>query len=387
MGDNKQRREKGTGNVYMRSNGKWVGRLNVGKKSNGSPAIKYFSGKSEAEVKRKIREYNKSGINGVNADKITVGAYLDNWLKVYKKDSLKKSSYDRLENTINHQIKPNIGMIQIQQIKSDDIQTMLSNLKDGGSSYSTIKKVYDCMNSVMRHALISGDIEKDPMLLVKMPSKAQFKNKEIRFFTPEEAKAIVEEAARTYSTGAPVYIYGEAYVLALNTGLRIGELIALERKDWDKENKTLHIQRTAQSVKKRDKDGNSKGYELIFNPTKTYSGDRIIPLNNSATEAIEKMCAKYPNSKYIVCNSKGNIVPPDHLTRTFYRMLKNIGIEQTGPHSLRHTFASFLFANGTDVKTVSQLLGHSSIQVTLNTYVHLINDPDKSAVATLDDFI
>ena len=90
MGDNKQRREKGTGNVYMRSNGKWVGRLNVGKKSNGSPAIKYFSGKSEAEVKRKIREYNKSGINGVNADKITVGAYLDNWLKVYEKGFVKK---------------------------------------------------------------------------------------------------------------------------------------------------------------------------------------------------------------------------------------------------------------------------------------------------------
>lgn len=272
MNNNKQRREKGTGNVYMRSNGRWVGRIKVGKKADGSCDIKYFSGKSESEVKRKIREYNKSNSATKDIEKTSVGDYIDSWLKTYKKGSLKKSSYDRLENTVNHQIKPHIGMIQLKQLRSEDIQNMLFALKNDGVSYSTIKKAYDCMNAVMRHATIAEDIDKDPMLLVKMPSKAQFEKKEIRFFTQEEAKAIIEESARTYSTGAPVYIYGEAYVLALNTGVRIGELVALERTDWDKENKTLHVQRTAQSVKKRDKDGNSNGYELIFNQTKTYSG-------------------------------------------------------------------------------------------------------------------
>ena len=78
------------------------------------------------------------------------------------------------------------------------------------------------------------------------------------------------------------------------------------------------------------------------------------------------------------------MVTHQRVERTFARILSNVGIEQAGPHSLRHTFASMLFAQKTDVKTVSELLGHASIQITLNTYVHLIGDPKHSAVAKLD---
>ncbi len=221
MAQKSTRREKGTGNIYQRDNGKWVGRLNIGLTPEGKPKVKCFSGKTEAEVKRKIREYN-SNATPVDVSKISVGTYFKQWLLIYKKDTLKPSSYDRLENTIIHQIIPNIGCIQLQQLTSDDIQKLLSKLKSDGLSHSSIKKVYDCINAVLRHATIKDDIQKNPMLLVNMPEKKLFDNKEMRIFSQKEVALIVEECNRKYSTGSPVYIYGDAYILMLNTGMRVG---------------------------------------------------------------------------------------------------------------------------------------------------------------------
>lgn len=385
MAQGQKRREKGTGNIYKRDNGSWVGRLNIGVKPDGKPRIKCFSGKTEAEVKRKIREYNIGG-TGIEKQKISVETYFLNWLKVYKKDYLKSSSYDKLENTIVHQIVPHIGMIQLQQLTSDDIQSLLSKLKVSGYSHSIVKKAYDCLGAVLKHALIKGDIDKNPMVLIKPPEKKSFPQKEIRFFTEEEVALIVEECNRKYKTGKPVYVYGDAFILMLNTGIRVGELIGLEKDDWNEEEKTLQIKRNVQLVKDRDAEGNPiNSCKLVYNTTKTYSGNRTIPLNQNATNALRSLCNAHPSSKHIVCSVNENLLPPQRIERTFYRMLNNVGLDKTGIHSLRHTFASMLFAKNVDIKTVSQLLGHASIQITLNTYIHLIENTKHEAVAVLDD--
>lgn len=383
-----ERREKGMGTVYQRPNGSWAGRIDHGFDSNGKKKYKYFSGKTEAEVKKKIREYIQSNSKVVVEKKtVTVEGYILNWAKLYKKGSIRDSSYDAIEKTIKNQIVPYIGMIQLQQLTSDDIQKLITELKEKrGYSHSTVKKAYDCLKEMLTHATINDDIIKNPILLVNMPDKRQFAKKEIRFFNREESASIIEEATRVYSNGKPVYIYGDAYILMLNTGIRMGEAIGLEKSDWDAANKTLHICRNVQSVFKRDNDGErTGGKELVYNPTKTYSGDRYIPLNKNATEAITRLCEKYPECPHIIADSKQNVVPPERLERTFYRMLNNLGLEKTGLHSLRHTFASTLFAKKVDIKTISKLLGHANIQITLDTYVHLFENIDHNAVAHLDD--
>lgn len=389
MANRQERREKGLGNIYQSGN-KWIGRLDItsraGPRPGGKRRFKYFSGKTEAEVKKKIREYLKTN-ETTNATKVSVSDYADKWLVTYKKPELKRSSYDRLEKTIMHQVKPYIGSISLSELTADDIQTMLNTLQKEGLSWSSIKKAHDAVHGMIQHALDSDDLTKDPTRAVKMPSKDQFTQKEIRYFTKDEARAIVEELGRQHKTGQAVYPYAEAYILILNTGLREGELIGLEKADWDKESNTIHVRRNVQSVKKRDDDGKANGYELVTNTTKTYSGDRIIHLNTSAQAAVESMVTKYPNSKYLMCNSKGDIIPPANLIRSFYRVLDNVGIERTGPHSLRHTFASFLFAEKIDVKTISKILGHSNTQITINTYIHLIQETEKEAVDKIIDLI
>lgn len=380
------RRDNGTGYIFKRSDGKgWRGRIADGKTADGKVKYKHFSGKSEAEVKKKIRDYQKSGDVALERSTVTLAEYIDNWLRTYKKGTLKASSYDRLENTINHQVLPYLGDIQLQALSSADIQGMISSLQTDGKSYSTIKKAYDCINAVLTHAVIADDIVKNPMLLVKMPEKKLFDNHEIRAFTKEETLAIIEEASRTYSTGKPIYANGDAFILMLNTGLRIGELSALKKTDWDEENQELHVRQTAVKVKKRDSDGEAAGgYTLASNATKTYSGDRIIPLNKTATEALQRIVKAHPSGEMLF-GSADRPIDPHNLQKSFYAVLRNVGIEKTGIHSLRHTFASFLFAKGVDVKTVSKILGHANIQITLNTYVHMIKDADKNAVKKLDD--
>lgn len=380
-----ERREKGTGTIYQRGDS-WVGKIDIGV-VDGKRKFKYLSGKTEAEVKRKIREFNKSN-DPAEVKKVSVETYLMNWLRVYKKSSMKASSYDTLEGTALRYVIPSLGSIQLAQLGSDDIQSMITSLKEGGKSHSIVKKAHDCIGAMLKHATIKGDISSNPMLLVNMPPKDIFEKKEIRIFTPNEVRLITEEATRCYTTGAPVYVYGDAYILMLNTGLRMGEVIGLRKSDWNQEEKTLHVQRNIQRVKRRDSDGNAtQGFELAENTTKTYSGDRVIPLNIKATEALQRLTERHPESDIIVCSTKGAMVPPERFERTLYFMLDNLGIERAGTHSLRHTFASLLFANGTDVKTVSKILGHASIQITLNTYIHLIEKADHKAVAVLDSII
>ena len=166
-----QKRDNGTGTIYQRANNSWVGKIYLGRDDAGKEKFKYLSGKTEGEVKRKIREYNQSGTK-TDPKKISLEEYLLNWLVTYKKDTLKQSSYDRLESSIRNQIAPNIGMIQLQQLTSDDIQSFLSKLKNEDNySHSVIKKAHDCLHAALLHATIKKDIAENPMLLVKMPDK------------------------------------------------------------------------------------------------------------------------------------------------------------------------------------------------------------------------
>ncbi len=237
----KERRDNGTGTIYQRENGTWQGKLYLGRKADGSPKFKYVSGKTKAEVKRKICDYNYTG-SEMEKKIITVEEYFMRWLKTYKRGTIKESSYDAREKTIQNHIIPYIGNIQFQQLSSDDIQGLLVFLKEEKNySHSTVKKVYDYINPVIKFALIKKDITENPMLVVNMPEKSLFEKKEIRFFNRRECALIIEECGRVYSTGKPVYVYADAYILMLNTGIRMGEAIGLEKSDWDRQKKVLHM--------------------------------------------------------------------------------------------------------------------------------------------------
>ena len=130
-----QRRENGMGTIYQRDNGTWVGRIKE-KGKDGKIKYKCFSGKSQAEVKRKIREYNKQS-DAVDPTEVSLETYMTDWLLNAKKGKIKDSSYDRLENTAKHQVIPIIGDMYLSEITTEDIDSMLNSLKENGLSYSS----------------------------------------------------------------------------------------------------------------------------------------------------------------------------------------------------------------------------------------------------------
>lgn len=380
----KTRRPKGTGNIYKRGN-KFYGRIRTGNyKSNGKPEVVYFSGDTKMEVQKQMNQFDSE--THINPITTSFKTYATEWLRIYKQPTIKASSYDTLENTFKNQIYPYLGMIRISEIKTSDIQKMINDIKFKGLSYSRVKKAHDGVNMVIQHALSQDHITKNPMNGVKMPSKSSFPKREISYFTEQESRLIVEECRRLYpNSETPVYLYGEAFILQLNTGARRGEIIALQKSDWDKENHTLHINKSAQTVKKRNSEGEAIGYETILTSTKTYSGDRKIPLNENAELALQRLCNKHPNSTQIVCAQNGGILAPQQYDRTFRRVIKNTKIGKGGTHALRHTFANMLFKNKVDIKTISVLMGHASVQITLDTYIHFAEAEGYLAVKSLEN--
>ena len=382
----KSRRPKGTGSIYQRGN-KFYGRIRTGRyKSNGKPEIIYFSGSTKMEVQKQMNKFDAE----THIDPVTTSfeTYAMQWLVNYKMPTIKASSYDTLEGTFKNQIIPYLGMLRISEIKTDDIQNMLNDIKKKGLSYSRVKKARDGVNMVIQHAISQKHIVQNPMIGVKMPAQSSFQKKEMVWYSDNESRLIVEECRRLYpNSETPVYLYGDAYILQLNIGARRGEIVGLKKSDWDKENHTIRIRENVQTVKTRDDDGKATGYETITSTTKTYSGDRKIPLNEMAEDALQRMCDRFPNSEYIVCAKNGGILAPQQYDRTFRRIISNTKINKGATHALRHTFANMLFRNKVDIKTISTLMGHASVEITLNTYIHFAEAEGYLAVKSLENNI
>lgn len=373
------RRENGAGNIYKRGN-KYVGRLQLGVAQDGKPLVKYFSGKTAADVKKQIKQFNRE--NFLKPDTITVKQYMERWLKQYKQPFLKQSSYDRLERTSQNQIYPILGDKRLQELKADDIQGLINEYIRSGYSHSTIKKVYDMLKDCLKHAVINQDLKINPMNVVKCPSKNLFVRKEHKALTPEEIARLRNELMREYSTGTKVYPYGAVYLLMLNTGIREGEALGLHWSDVDFKGRVLTIRRDAQMVKNRDENGApATGYHMVENSPKTVDGERRIHINDNAMDALLLLKDGPSDGVHVVCNTQGKQSTPHQLTRTFQRVCANAEIPNCTTHTLRRTFATYLASNGANETELARTMGHSDPRFTYAWYVKPL---EQNQVAKLD---
>lgn len=247
-------------------------------------------GATKADVRKKAKELlaEATRYDISNVKKMTVSTYMSHWLEEVKKPELKPGSYDRVEQSLKYQIFPAIGHIQINALKSNDVQKMINTIISE-KSYSTAKKAYNNLNACMELGVQRGEILKNPLKGVKLPSSKVKERKEITAYSPEEIAAIVEEAKRTYNNGSPVYRYGYLIILILNTGMREGEPLYLKWRDVDIEKRHIYIHGNVVEVKNREENAESS-YVLIEQDTpKTDKSTRYIPLNDNAIDALENI--------------------------------------------------------------------------------------------------
>ncbi len=312
---------------------------------------------------------------------MTVYDYISNWLKTFKYNSVKNTTYDALEDGLEVRVKPYaIANIQLKNLSTEICQQYINELTNCGKKYSlaTITKTYNMINQCLTHAENVGDIQHNPMRYAKLPSfdKVQTKTKEITILVPDEIEKVVAKAREWFKNDVPKYYYGNVIILILYTGIRIGECLGLRWCDIGFINNTIKIDNTIATVVDRDENENGdnkkkRKTKVIDTSPKTKKSNRTIPMNNTAREAVLSIknmtsVSLNPNA-YVVVTKKGNISNARNISRTFDSILTACGIDSSlySPHSLRHTFVSMLLNKGVDMKVISELVGHEKVSTTV----------------------
>ncbi len=389
--EKRNKKDNGTGSIRQRKDGSWEARICIEGEN------KSIYGKTQPEVKRKLKEYIRLKAKGYNnVKKITLNEYLYNWLITYKLGVVKQSTYDRMEGTYIHHVKNTLGKKQMGSIDAKDIQLLLNEKVNPSNkdlrplSYSSVKKIYELLNPCFEYAVQVGDLNINPMKYVKMPHKDNFivKTKELFALSDAEMKTLKNVADMKRKNGEPFYRYAYIFMIMLNTGVRVGEMIALTWDDIDLNKRTMDINKSVMSnIKNRDLKASKKRIQITAS-TKTQNGNRIIYLNDSAIFYLNQMKEYIRNhhidTNFVSCADNGNETTARNLQRTFDLVLTKANIEHCGLHILRHSFGSSLIRKGIDISVISKLMGHSSPAITRAKYIHVLKEQQIEAIKLLD---
>lgn len=295
-------------------------------------------------------------------NKILYKDWIWDWLS-YKKDYIKESTYANYSNIISNHIALDLGKYYLNELSNKIIQKFLLDKykngrldNSGGLSNKTIRDIVAIVKSSLKFAIKEGLIQSFSLDFIY--PKANKKDK-IYTLSKQDQDRLTNYILQNQSAKSL------GILLTLYSGIRIGELCALQWRNIDFKNNILHINKTIQRVYIKDtKISNSK--IIITNP-KTHNAEREIPLNKEFAKELKKY--RTDSNDYILsCNNKW--IEPRTYRRFFERILKQANVEKINFHGLRHTFATNCIKLGVDYKTVSELLGHATVNITLNLYVH-----------------
>jgi integrase len=407
----KTKKPNGAGGVRQRPDGKWEGRYSIGFDKDGKQIRRSVYGKTFKETNEKLNATLTALTNGnyVEPSKTSLVGWLQNWLETYAKMGIKSATYTSYETYINRHIAPYFGNSALQGLTPDALQKFVNykttggrlDGKEGGISSKTIINIKNMIHAALKQAQINDLVTKNVALLIKTPKQTKV---EMRVLNDEEYSSLLKTALGERS-GAPI-------VLALFTGMRVGEVMALKLNDIDidGDNPTLFVRSSLKrdylnaSHKNTDdvisfSEGSKTG--IIRSSTKTYTSKRDIPLIQEAVELLKKQLAlkkneirsagsSYFNYGFIFSNEIG--FPYDQRTYQdiFNKILKKAGIEKkieiglkdvsVGFHTLRHTFATRAIAAGMDILVLSKILGHAQPSTTLNKYGHVLPNHKRTSM-------
>lgn len=335
------------------------------------------------ELEKKIKEARaKLDANLIKTDK-TYKEILEYWLYEVKFQDIKNTSKEVYDKVYKKHIQNSkIMKIKINKLKKEDMQSFYNIIKNKNIGESIIKIIKIEIQGSIRFAYENELIIKDFSKLVTAPKirKRTFERKKIKFFTEEEEKIFIKE------------IEGERlellYILALSTGARQSELLALTWNDINFNKNYIRINKIAKYQQIITKEKRSK-YQAIIQTPKTEKSIRIVPFPESIKSKIysykkeqEEILGNINKNNLIFCNIEGKYINGNNVYMNFKRILKRINKEKNilpniTFHDLRHTYATRLFEKGVNPKIVQEILGHSNISITLNTYTHVSEEIKK----------
>lgn len=353
-------------NIRKRKDGRWEGRYIKGYDSVKGKA-KYASlyGKTYFEVKNKLNEAKfQTSIGRVYVDSKNrrFGEIVNNWFDIAK-INLKPSSINKYQNLIENHILPELGHHKLKELNSDVFHAFLKkqgntgNKKTGGAlSISTLRTVSYILNSSIKYAASNNMVA---LFSVHLYGAG-------RSTPPVSCLEEKDEFALDTYLSTHLSCRNVGIMLSLYCGLRIGEVCGLQWADIDFDNRSLSVKRTVQRI--RTTSGQHKTKLWVGTP-KSESSIRTIPIPDFIIPALYALSECSRTDSYIL-NQAAEPLDPRTLQYYFNRVTRSCGIAKINYHILRHTFATNCVTLGFDIKTLSEILGHSNVSITLNRYVH-----------------
>jgi integrase len=362
---------------------KWTGKV------TNNYNTKTFYGKSKKEVENEIRLYqNEIEQYGFELDKtpITLSDLVYKHLFTNSLSTVQTSSFERYMCLYNNHIKSSkIGEMKIVDIKQSDIQKYFNGKVKKEDSIDdksklvpkTLKTIRYLLKQAFEFAMQENYLRINPSNGIKIPT-TDIKDKEISVLTLDEQEKYIQVLGATK--------YKLLFFTALFTGMRMGELIALKWENVDLDKKIITVCESYKRTKKYSEDGTDVNI-IDKKAPKTKNGNREINIPEFLAAALKayKDSQVSNTDNLVFITASGQQMSDANLRRIQIALCKKADIPYKNFHALRHTYATRLIENGSDVKTVSRLLGHADIQTTLNIYVHSTDDSKRSAADTLEN--
>ncbi len=375
----KGRHPKGEGSVFKRSDGRWIAQITL---EDGKQKQYYAKSEKDANVKlRKALDELERGSLITEKDQ-TLKQYLEHWLENVKRPSIKIGSYLRYRDLLDHYILPALGHLPLRKLKPEHLEAFYTRLQkegradgQGGLSAKTVRLVhgilYQSLEGAVKRRRIAYNVCRD----VSLP---RVERQEMHTLTAEEAQRLLA-VAKGHRLEALLTV-------ALTTGMRRGELLALQWKDIDWKGGSLQVRRSVNRYA-------GQGFKVSEPKTKQSRRKIALPLfvlealKGHRTRQLEERLqagTAWEDHGLVFSNIYGNFLNPSHLGTDFHKLLKKAKLPMVRFHDLRHTAASLLLKMNVSPKMVQEILGHSDIEMTLGIYSHVLPGMHEEAMDKMD---
>jgi integrase len=353
-------------NIYKRKDGRWEGRYIKGRDQSGKAKYGYVYAKSYRDLKTKMNNITLSKEERSDTSPKSTALSFDciayEWLQI-QKAYVKESTFMRYSYLLENYILPTLGNYEISVIQNHDINSFSSMLlstggkNNNGLATKTVADIVCLVKCIMKYAASKGNNTSYNGELTSIKQQS----KEMRILSNNEQEIITNNLIESDD------LKDIGILVCLYTGIRVGELCALRWKDISLTEKTISIRNTLQRVRVENPENDCKTKIIISSP-KSQCSLRTIPIPNEIVNLIKHQVST--QDSFLLTGSPEKYIEPRTMQNHFQKVLKNNCIQKANFHCLRHTFATRCVEVGFDIKSLSEILGHANVNITMNRYVH-----------------